>query len=85
MLSGVGGGIGESVLLSVVGEEGIKGYAERYESVGGRGLTVRLFVRYVRRGEGQGMAEGPVLNLLKKNIQLIGPLQVPLQSVSLLP
>ena len=47
------GGIFESVLLSVVGEEGIKGYAERCESVGGRGLAVRLFVRYVRRERGR--------------------------------
>ena len=53
-MSGVWRGLGESVLLSVVNEEGIKGYAERCESVEGRGLTVRLFVGYVKGGWGRG-------------------------------
>ena len=53
-MSGVEGGIVENVLLSVVEEEWIKGCAEGCESVGGRGLTVRLFVRYVRWGEAEG-------------------------------
>ena len=44
----MGGGVCESVLLSVVRGEGLKGYAERCESVDGRGPIVRPFVRFVR-------------------------------------
>ena len=51
-------------MLSVVGER----YAEGCESFRGKGLTGRLFVRYVRQKEGEGewVSESPVLNLLRE-------------------